>query len=576
MESLGGQAWLNREQNELTAMVSDSVSWLKGRHTIKAGVEMTRLHFNTRGASNQRGTISFDGSRNGLIPRIAGNERAGALADFLLGMPFESSLVTGQFGRGYRQWAVSGYVQDTWRATSRLTLNAGLRYDYSAPWTEVNGKLSNLTAAGDLAVVGEAGLDNLYQPDRNNFGPRAGFSYDIGGSGKTIVRAGFGVLFETLLQANSIEQVENNPPFSGFAVTRQPVAFPSDGSPAQTLLNLRADAQPSSAIAAVAVDGFENPYTMQFSASIERGFGRNWTTAITYAGSRGLSLPVFRNVNQVPVGSLSSTERGLISDDIASGTDTTARLASLRPFPQFDSITLSENAAQSTYHSGQVRVEKRFGAGTTLLASYTFAKSIDNASDFASGDPSERVLNSRSLRGQRAASSFDVPHRFSGAFAYDLPLSKLWSGGPKRLVEAWQVNGIVTMQSGQPFTPFFNIFDPFRNEGFNRPDVVGDPQEDVPTGMAFNPAAFAAPELGTFGDAGRNIIRGDGFQSVDLSVFKRTALSEEVMLELRGEFVNALNLVNFQGPDVNLTASPGTFRAAAQPRIVQFGAKLSF
>jgi len=128
LESLGGQPWVNREQNELTSMVSDSVSWLKGNHTIKFGGDFTRLHYNTRGANNQRGAISFDGSRNGLIPRIAGNERAGALADFLLGLPFQSAITTGQFGRGYRQSAYAGYVQDTWRATPRLTVNLGLRY----------------------------------------------------------------------------------------------------------------------------------------------------------------------------------------------------------------------------------------------------------------------------------------------------------------------------------------------------------------------------------------------------------------------------------------------------------------
>jgi len=576
LESLGGQPWLNREQNELTAMISDSVSWLKGRHNIKFGGELTRLHYNTRGAFNQRGTVSFDGSQNGVIPRIPGNERSGALADFLLGLPFESTIVTGQFGRGYRQWAYAGYLQDTWRASQRLTVNLGLRYDYSAPWDEVNDKLSNLTPAGELAVAGSPNLDRLYEPDRNNFGPRVGLAYDLTGEGKTIVRAGFGLLYETLLQANSIEQVENNPPFSAFAVTRQPTSFPKDGSPATTLLDLRSAAQPSSAIAAVDVNGFANPYTMQYNVSLQQMMGQNWLLEASYSGTRGVFLPVFRNLNQVPIASLTAAQRTSIETDIAAGRDTTSTIASLRPLPQFDAVTFSQNAAQSTYHSAQAKVEKRFGAGPMLLASYTFGKSIDNASDFGSGDPSEQVLNARSLANQRALSSFDVKQRFSGAFTYDLPLGRIWQSGPRRLVEGWQLNGVITLQSGQPFTPFLSIFDPFRNEGFNRPNVVGDPNQNVPEGLAFNPAAFAVPELGTFGNAGRNIVRGDGFQSVDLSVFKRTAITERVSIELRGEFVNALNHVNFQGPDVNLTSSPGVFRAAAQPRIVQLGMKFTF
>src|SRR5690606_27774361 len=125
---------------------------------------------------------------------------------------------------------------------------------------------------------------------------------------------------------------------------------------------------------------------------------------------------------------------------------------------------------------------------------------------------------------QRGPSSFDIQHRFSGAFTYDLPLVRLLRSGPRKLVEGWQLNGVVTLQSGQPFTPFLNLFDPFRNEDFNRPNVVGDPTKNIPEGLAFNPAAFEAPLLGTFGNAGRNIVRGDGFQSFDLSIFKRTAL----------------------------------------------------
>jgi hypothetical protein len=203
------------------------------------------------------------------------------------------------------------------------------------------------------------------------------------------------------------------------------------------------------------------------------------------------------------------------------------------------------------------------------------AKSIDNASDFDSGDASEQVLDSCDLARQRGLSSFDVKHRLSGSFYYPLPFERLWRG-PRLLVEGWQLNGIVTLQSGQPFTPFISLFDPYRNESFNRPNVVGDPHANVPDGLAFNPAAFAAPAAGTFGNAGRNIVRGDGFQSFDLSIFKRLAITERVSLEMRGEFVNSFNHVNFQGPDVNLTSNPGVFRAAAQPRIVQLGAKLSF
>ncbi|MCW5979702.1 MAG: hypothetical protein KIT09_16605 [Bryobacteraceae bacterium] len=138
------------------------------------------------------------------------------------------------------------------------------------------------------------------------------------------------------------------------------------------------------------------------------------------------------------------------------------------------------------------------------------------------------------------------------------------------------MNGIVTLQSGQPFTPFTSVFDPYRNEAFNRPNVVGDPLSNIPEGHSFSPAAFAAPEPGSFGNAGRNIIRGDGFQSVDLSIFKNFRFDERWTLQVRVESVNSFNNVNFQGPVTNLASTPGRYIAASQPRILQLGLKLGF
>ena len=574
LEPLGGLDWFNREQNELTTMVSDAVSFLSGQHSFKFGGEYTRMQYNSRGAGNQRGTISFNGSRNGLIPAIPGNERAGALADFLLGQPYLASITVGQFGRGFRQSQFAFFAQDSWRATSKLTLNLGLRYDYSAPWTEVNGKLSNLAPNGQLLVVGQPGLDHFYRPDRNNFAPRIGLAYDVSGNGSTVVRAGFSMLYETLLQANSVQPIENNPPYSASAVTRTPTAFPASG-PATTLLDLRALAQPSSAIAAVAYDDFRNPYSMQFNLSVQRRLGKGWLGEVAYVGSRGLDLPYFSNANQVPLNSLTAAQRSRIATAISAGDDTTSILTPLRPYPAFDSITMSRNAASSIYHSAQFKIERRFSQGLSVLASYTISKSIDNSSDYDSGDSSEHVLDSYNLRRERAVSSFDVPQRFASAITYELPMLRN-RGLLTTAAGGWQLNAVVTLQSGQPFTPYTSNFDPYRNEGFNRPNVVGDPRANVPHGFAFNPAAFAIPALGTFGNAGRNIIRGDGFHSVDLSLFKNFSFTERVKLQFRAEAVNSFNHVNYQGPTVNVSSTPGQFVASAQPRIIQLGLKLSF
>jgi hypothetical protein len=314
---------------------------------------------------------------------------------------------------------------------------------------------------------------------------------------------------------------------------------------------------------------------MQFNFGVQHRLGESWLLEVAYIGSRGLDLPLIFNVNQVPIRSLTAGQRALIAQAVAAGQDTTPILNPLRPYPGFDSIALSRNSAFSTYHGGQIKLERRFAAGLSVLASYTFSKAIDNSSDFGSGDASETVLDSTNLSSERAISSFDVAQRFTSAVTYELPFLR-GTGVANTLFGGWQVNAIVTLQTGQPFTPSTSTFDPYRNESFNRPDVMGDPKSNAPAGLAFNPAAFRVPALGTFGNSGRNVIRGDGFHSVDLSLFKNFLITERWRLQFRTEAVNSFNHVNYQGPVVNLNSTPGAFVAAAPPRIIQLGLKLSF
>ncbi len=561
LADLGGLSWYNRIQNETTVFASDIVNLMRGSHAFKFGGDFSRHHFNTRGAGNQRGTISFDGSRNTLIPKLPANGLADVIADLELGLPYQASITTGQFGRGFRQSTFALFAQDSWRLNRRLSIEYGVRYDYSAPYSEVNNKLSNFVPG--QGVVTPA---SLYRPDRNNFAPRLGFSYDLSGNGRTVVRGGLGLLYETHLQASTVQQIENNAPFSASASTNAPTPFPSTVSgPAQTLVDLLKSASPSRSLAAVPLD-LRNPYSLQYSFDIQHALNESWVVEAAYRATHGVHLPVNFNINQVPLGLLTSAQRTQIASAPV--------IAAFRPFPEFNSISLFANVASSTYHAMQLKLERRFRSGLNLLMGYTWSKSIDDATDFGSGDPSEHVLNSYNRRLQRAVSSFDIPSRFTASFNYAIPAAVAFL---KPVFNGWRVNGNITVQSGQPFTPYTSQFDPYTGESFNRLNVIGDPSAGVLPGHAYNPAAFALPALGTFGNSGRNIIRGDGFRTADLSLFRDLKLPREAMnLQFRLEATNSLNQVNYQGPVTNQSTSAGAFVATAVPRTVQLGLKFSF
>lgn len=572
LADLGGLSWYNRDQNELTIFSSNVLNVLHGTHSMKFGGDLSRYQFNTRGATDERGSIYFDGSQNTLIPNLAANALARTLTDLLLGLPSSATITTGQFGRGYREWAWSLFAQDSWRIKRQLTLDFGLRYEYNTPWTEVNNKLSNFVPGTGIVTAVNSSFGNLYESDRNNFAPRVGFSYDVFGTGRTVVRGGFGILYETLLQASTVQQIENNAPLSASGITFSPTPFSQyPNTPATILLDLRGSTQPSNSLSAVPKN-LRSPYNLQFSMDVEQSLGNGWLVEIGYRGTRGVHLPFDYNINQVPVDSLTLAQRAQIAAAVNAQQDTSSIINPLRPYPTFNTVEVFSNGANSTYHSLQVKVQRQFSQGLNLLSAYTFSRAIDNATDFASRDSSEHVLNSYNLHLQKAVSSFDVTHRFTAAFNYAIPAPAV-----KWLLGGWQANGIITIQTGQPFTPFSSTNDPYRNESFNRLNLIGNPNSNVPSGYAFNPAAFIPTSFGTFGNSGRNIVRGDGFRSVDVSVFRNFSVRERLKLQMRFEATNAFNQVNYQGPvtDQNSPAF-GQFNATAVPRTLQLGAKFSF
>jgi hypothetical protein len=293
---------------------------------------------------------------------------------------------------------------------------------------------------------------------------------------------------------------------------------------------------------------------------VQREFGSGRIVEISYAGTKGTKLVAARDINQ-PAPTPGATY--------------------LRPNPQFDDVAILESRASSIYHSMQARFQQRFANGLTALASYTLGKSIDDASGFFSSTTDPNFpQNSFNLRAERGRSNFDVRHRLSVSYSYDLPLRGNW------LLRGWQTNGAWSFQTGRPFTvalhPDLDNSNTGRTVlGFganDRPNVLRNPTLENPTERQwFDTTAFAIPGRGTFGNAGRNIVDGPGSAVVNASLVKSNQVTERVAVQLRLEAFNLFNRVNYDQPD-NFVGNPtfGSILSAGAPRRLQLGLKLLF
>ena len=313
-------------------------------------------------------------------------------------------------------------------------------------------------------------------------------------------------------------------------------------------------------------------YAQQWNFTVQSELFKDTVLSIGYNGTRGTKLVGARDINQA---------------------QPSPAQPNYRPLPTFSDINLIASGFDSVYHSLQAQFQCRLQSGLTGLFSYTWAKSIDNASNFfASAGDANYPQDSNNIAAERARSSFDVPHRFTGSFVYQLPfgpgkaLGNDWSGAAARLLSGWQLNGIVSLQAGQPYSvalpgEFDNSNTGRSSYGFgagDRPNVNSDPNLASPDPQQwFDPSAFSLPAYGSFGNAGRNIIGGPGLANVDFSVLKDIEIAEATTLQLRAELFNMLNTPNFLNPNIFFgTPGFGRLLAARDGREVQFGVKLIF
>jgi len=556
----------NNPQNSVTNtfQVLDTATYTRGRHLFKFGADLRAVQQNAFRDVQARGLIQFTPFA------FTGN----SLADLLLGFPTVTGGARVDNAQHLRTESYNFFLNDQIRVTPRFTLSAGLRYEYNSPPVDAEDRANVYDIeTGTLVPVGTAGVPRSgFRPDRNNFAPRVGLAWAVGPEDGTVLRAGYGVYFDQSALAPG-EALYFNRPFFDFNLF---FPLPQFGLPLTLDNPFPANfpfALPDSALA-IQRD-LRTPYVQHWNANVQQQLGRSRVLEVAYVGSKGTKLLSARDINQ-PQPSVLPPNLPFVP----------------RPNPFFDDINLIESRASSSYHSLQARFQQRLSAGLALLGSYTFAKSIDDASNFftSAGDPNF-PQNSYDLRAERARSNFDVRHRLSVSYSYELPFGRgrafLSEGGfLSALASGWQTFGVVTLQTGRPFT--VALIQEFDNSGTgrsslgfganDRPNVVGDPNAGPRTPEQwFNTSAFTFPAPGTFGNAGRNILEGPGYQNVNASLVKNTPLGERMSLQLRAEFFNLFNHPNLNLPD-NFLGSPtfGRVTSARDPRHIQFGAKLLF
>jgi len=526
-----GNAGFPQGRGDTTFQYNDTLSWVTGRHSFKFGGELRRFR-NNNFNSGTGGTITFP-----------------SLAAFLAGTPSSAGQARLPVNNSMRVSAFDAFAQDDFKMNSRLTLNLGLRWEYNGVPNEVYNRLGVFDfKSNSLISVNTNGIERPYARQFTNFGPRAGFAYDVTGKSKTVIRGGVGLYYDQPV-VNVVSGLSSNPPFS------LAVNFTSNVSLANPF------SQPGgtpATVAAQAVDPhFKSGRLLSYNFNIQQDV-LGTVVQVTYAGSQGRHLRITGDYNQ--------------------------GISGVRPIAGFSSINLNESAASSNYNGLFVSANRRLSKGLTFQTSYAFSKSIDTNSV---GSSNPEAQNFRNLQAERALSDFDVRHRFVLSGVYLLPF-KGKGALLERVAEGWSISPILNLQSGNPFSPVIPLLADGSGslEAFDRPDVV--PGQAVTLAnqtpdLFFNKLAFVRHPRG-FGNAGRNIIHGPGFQNVDFSVAKNTHIKERINLQFRAEVFNILNHPNFGQPNRTVTSADfGRITATrtargdlGSSRQIQLGLKLNF
>ena len=543
--------------------LGDTMTATLGRHTLRWGAEYRDLRLDSQSDANARGNFVFTGLYTAAL--VDGQALPGTgldFADFLLGLPQQALVRYGPGGVRFRGHSWSAFVQDDWRLRSNLTFNLGLRYEYVSPFTEANDHLANLdvtagfTAAAPV-LAGQTGPysgafpASLLYGDYDNVAPRVGMAWKP--RSDTTVRLGYGVNYNLGAYAAIAQNLAGQPPFA--------VSDTSLGSRAAPLSLSDAFTTAASGVTTNSY-GIDKHYQLGivqvWNLDLQREVARTWIFGIGYTGAKGLDLDSERAPNRGPAG---------------------LRIAGVQPF------LWQTSDGRSIMHSLTVRVRKRMTRGISLGASYTFGKSLDDASSIGGGTMVV-AQDDLDLAAERGRSSFDRRHRFSADYALELPFGpgRRWieKGFWAAILGGWTWNGNVALQSGPPFTArvLGDFADVARGvNGTLRANVTAVPVAvDDPTPQRwFNTGAFTLPAPGTFGDAGRNTITGPGSFLVNMSLGKNVSLAARRTLSLRIQANNVFNTPQLAAIDTVLNSPTfGQVVSVGPMRTIQLQARLRF
>jgi hypothetical protein len=560
-----------------TMSYGDALTWVHGRHSVKFGGEFDKFRYNVLPTWDS-GSFTFSGLFTGT-----------GFADFLLGLPFSYSLTAQPNTIGARRLAYATFAQDDFRVSHNLTLNFGLRYEGQGGFSEAYNRLSNfgptlvnpLTNTPGAIVFASAGNDTLQNNHFGLFAPRVGLAWSPGS--RWVVRGGYGIFFVPI---SAQRNYNSTPP--GYAISQSiqvtntaaktPIFLLSQGPPPYQY-------PPDSARTAAVQNGQSvtyfplnaaEAYMQQWHISVQKQLSAFTLVEASYVGSKGTHLLFPRDLNQVPQTSLGP-----------------GNLQLLRPYPQFQSITDVFADSNSNYNALQVQINQRFSHGLTFLANYTYSKSLDTCSlDFTTSGGCEYQIAARPAA-TYAPSQFDQTQRLVIAGAYELPFGAgrtyLNHGGiVNAVIGGWRLSESFTANTGFPFTVFASTSNPALS-GNLFANLIGSPAVSTPTlAQWFNPAAFANPALYTFGNSGRDLLRGPEFWDFDFSLNKKFVVpigtEGRYHVDFRADFYNAFNHTNFAQPNATLgSAATGTITATAYSnpnnnpsRQIQLGVVLNF